>query len=547
MFSCEKCQQCGIQFGLSDEEQAAYAKFDALLPENCPDCRNKRHLTFRNERRIFRNVSCKSGKQIVSTYPQGSPFKILDQDEWWSDEFDATIYGRDFDFNKPFFEQFKGLQAQVPRWARMFVNCENSEYTNNSASLKNSYLTFSSYDSDALYYCMRVMSSNNCVDCLNVRNSEFCSGCVECKKCYDVHFSQMCEGCNDSFYLYDCKNCSDCILSAQIRNKKYMIFNKQYTKEEYGRFKGDFFRKLYEDKEFILKSFEKLKRSILHRDLRIINSENSTGDFINDSNRVINGFYASECADCVNVYDCSKLKNCYDNLANEKSELALECDTAYELYNAKFCTYTVTASDVLYLDQCISVKKCFGCVGLKQKKYAILNKQYSKEEYEKMLEKINEHMRRTGEYGRPFPSTLSSYPYNLSVAQSSYPLTKERALAQGYMWYDEEDFVADGESYTAPANIEEVDASVCDKVLTCAATGKKFKVILQEFEFYKKFKLPLPRVCPEERYRELCALQPPKKLVDAACSVCGGAIKTVYPSEIGYKVVCEKCYLKTVY
>lgn len=528
------CKQCGVAFASSEKEIEAVKKFDVASYEECPDCRNKRRLIFRNERNIFRNVSAKSGKRIISTYPESSPFKILDQDEWWSDEFDATIYDKTFDFNRSFFEQFRELQLVVPRWARMFVNCENSDYTNNSAGLKDSYLTFSSYDSEQLYYCMRVMSSHCCLDCLNVRYSQFCSNCVECKNCYGVHYSQMAGNCRDSLYLYDCKNCNDCILSAQLRNKRYVILNKQYSREEYERLKGLFLKKMVEDRESVLILFENLKKKILHRALWIQNSENSIGDFINDSKNVYNGFYVSECEDCANIYDCHKNKDCFDNLANEKSELAFECDTSYELYNAKFCSYTVTASDVVYCDQCINIKNCFGCVGLKKQRYMILNKKYSKEDYAVMVSRIGDCMRKTGEYGKPFPSMLSTFSYNLSAAQTMYPLKKDQALANGYLWHEEgENLNQSGEN--------------SDNILICEATGKKYRVLTQEFEFYKKFGLPLPRICPEEGYRQMCLLMRPKKLLDSRCAICGGAIKTVYSQGRGYRVVCEKCYVGKVY
>ena len=35
---------------------------------------------------------------------------------------------------------------------------------------------------------------------------------------------------------------------------------------------------------------------------------------------------------------------------------------------------------------------CFGCVGFKHKQYCILNKQYTKEEYEKLVQKIIKQM-----------------------------------------------------------------------------------------------------------------------------------------------------------
>ena len=40
----------------------------------------------------------------------------------------------------------------------------------------------------------------------------------------------------------------------------------------------------------------------------------------------------------------------------------------------------------------LSSSDCFGCVSIRNKKYCILNKQYTKEEYEELLPKIIAHM-----------------------------------------------------------------------------------------------------------------------------------------------------------
>jgi hypothetical protein len=297
-----------------------------------------------------------------------------------------------------------------------------------------------------------------------------------------------------------------------------MILNQQYSKEEYKEKKEMFLKALAENREGIVKQFQDFKEKFTHKNLRIINCENCSGDFINDSKNIQNSFYVSGSEDSINLYDCHNDKNCYDNMANEESELCLECDTAYDLYNAKFCSYTVTGSNLTYCDQCVNVKNCFGCVGLHRAEYAILNKKYSKEEYEALLPKIIEHMKQTGEYGKPFPSTLSSFPYNITVAQEYYPLTKEEALASGYMWHDEEE-----------------------------KKDKAYRIIPQEMKFYEKFRLPPPKVSPDERYRELLALQPPKMLVDEKCSNCNKDIKSVYPKDSNYRIVCEDCYLSKVY
>ncbi|MBI5151984.1 hypothetical protein HZA39_00455 [Candidatus Peregrinibacteria bacterium] len=541
------CNQCGLQFEYFNAEKEAYNRADALLPVNCPQCRRLRHLIFRNEKNLFHNKSCLSAKKIISLYPETSPFHIVDQNEWWSDKFDATLFARNFDFNKPFFEQYKNLQKEVPRWARIVVNAENSDFCNNSANVKNCYLTFSSYESQDLYYCMRLFRCNDCVDCLNISDCQLCSMSADCKHCYNIHYSLLCNSCYDSYFIFDCKTSKNCIMTAQARNKEYLIRGKEYSKAEYEKHKKEFLAQLANNPDSIKKEFLELLKSAYHKNLNMIKAENCLGNFINDSKNIINVFYTIDSEDCVNVYDSSALKDCYDNSYNEKSELCVEIDTAYEMYNSKFCTYSITMADSAYCDQCDHLTECFGCIGLKKQQNRILNKQYSAEDYKKMLAKIKTHMEHTGEWGKPFPHNLTPFPYNITLAYELAPLKKEEALKQGYMWHDEEKQEMPKEKYNLPKTAVEADESICEKILVCEKTGKPYKIIPQELKFYKKFGLPLPRVTPDQRYKELRNLQPPKKLIDATCGLCKSPIKTVYPPEWNYKIICEKCYLEKIY
>ncbi|MBT7736878.1 hypothetical protein HN709_04265, partial [Candidatus Peregrinibacteria bacterium] len=311
------CKQCQSEFEHLSGEEDAYKKFQCPPPSECSDCRKRRRMSFRNERRLYHNKSHKSGRLIITLYPPDTPFKIIDQDEWWDDSFDATEYGRDYDFSRPFFEQFRDLQRDVPRWSRIFMNCENSDFTNNCANTRNSYLAFSCHDSEDLYYCVRSNRSNNCIDCHTISACEYCSSCIDCDKCHNVHFSQSAENSHDSYYLFDCNACSDCIMCVGLRQAKYRILNKQYTKEEYEKYKKDFLKRLWTDGKNIEAMFEDLKKQIKHRNVQIINSDNCSGNFIVNSKNVTNGFNISDSQDCINVFHSDRLKNCYDNHYND--------------------------------------------------------------------------------------------------------------------------------------------------------------------------------------------------------------------------------------
>lgn len=55
----------------------------------------------------------------------------------------------------------------------------------------------------------------------------------------------------------------------------------------------------------------------------------------------------------------------------------------------------------------------------------ILNRAYSQDEYEKLCGKIIDHMRQSGEWGEFFPTSLSAFGYNETVAQEYFPMTEE--------------------------------------------------------------------------------------------------------------------------
>ena len=90
-------------------------KFQIPTPTLCPEERQRRRLSFRNERNLYRRTCDASGKQIISIYSPDKAYKIYDQKIRRSDSRDAMGYGRDFDFSKTFAENFKELMLEVPR------------------------------------------------------------------------------------------------------------------------------------------------------------------------------------------------------------------------------------------------------------------------------------------------------------------------------------------------------------------------------------------------------------------------------------------------
>src|SRR3989339_599233 len=182
------CKQCDQSFIIEEEDLEFYnkisptfngEKYQIPVPTLCPNCPQQRRLSFRNERNLYNRKCDLTGKQIISIYSPDKPYKVYDQEAWWSDKWDPLEYGKEFDFSRPFFDQFKELQVVVPRVSLTNTNSENSEYTNYTANNKNCYLIFSnSYGhNENCYYGTCLSKSKNCVDSINIFDCELTFDC----------------------------------------------------------------------------------------------------------------------------------------------------------------------------------------------------------------------------------------------------------------------------------------------------------------------------------------------------------------------------------
>ena len=214
-----------------------------------------------------------------------------------------------------------------------------------------------------------------------------------------------------------------------------------------------------------------------------------------------------------------------------------------------FCYFLRDAKESMYCNECYTSQKLFGCVGLRNKKFRILNKEYSPDEYGEMIGKIESHMKETGEWGQFFPSKFAPFAYNESAAYDYIlpSLTKEEVLSKGLRWKDEDPKEYKLQSYKVPADIKDVPGSILNEILACTRCNKNFKVTQQELVFYKQNNIPIPVACFDCRHRTRLLRRGPRVLYDRKCDKCGMDIRTMYAPGRPETVYCEKCYLATVY
>ena len=581
------CQNCKHEFTIEPEDFDFYKKISVPPPTWCPECRFIRRLTWRNEWRLFKKQDV-HGKEIFSQFHRESPVTIMRVEEWYSDSWDPLATGRDYDFSKPFFVQIKELLKEAPILARSLIKPVESEYCMNAGDPKNCYLSFGlSYPENCTYVIWGAHVKDS-MDCHMIFDSELCYGCVNIVKCYKSLFSFDCESCDEVILSKNCIGCSNCFGCAGLKNKSYYIFNQPFSKEEYTRKLKEFdlgsrksFKKLYEE------SFKQWIQSP-HKYIHGTHNVNVLGDYIKNSKNALHCYRVIGAEDvkyCQN-FTLGPAKDSYDHSNfGDSSELIYETlVSGNQVSNVKFSAQCYSSvSNAQYSIYCLNASNLFGCVGMRNKQYCILNKQYEKKEYEALIPKIIKHMNdmpyidtkgRVYKYGEFFPSELSPHTYNECAAgQEFFPLTKEEALRQGFLWREPEKrpYVATISSTDLPDNIADVTDSVLAEIIGCEHHGEckhqcttAFKVIAPELEFYKRRKIRLPLLCPNCRHAERITHRNPPRLWGRKCQ-CGGVgssnkiyqnavlhfhadkpcpneFETSYAPDRAEIIYCESCY-----
>ena len=563
-----QCQNCKQKFIIEPEDFDFYEKMKVPAPTWCSGCRFQRRLAWRNEWRLFRNKDARTGEEIFTNFSPGSLVKIYDRDYWLSDNWDPLEHGKEIDWSRPFLAQVKELLGNVPIFSRAIINSVNSDYCMNAGWLKNSFMVFNCDYVEDSAYIFSTTNANKSFDCELSKQIELCYGCFNNNGCYRAVYSLDCESCQDIILCRSCVSCSNCFGCANLKSKSYYIFNKPYSKEEYVQKLASFnlnacsgLSKAMDEAYLFWKKFP-LKFA------HVKQNSNVTGEYVFNSKNVKDSYRVYE-----NAEDCKYCqfvllgpeKGCYDHTGWGKG-----AENIYEAlqagdgsYNVKFSVGCYTqAKDIEYSLFCTGGKNLFGCVSAHHKQFCILNKQYTEKEFNELVPKIREHMinmpyidsiGREYRYGEFFPPEFSPYSYSETIAQEYFPLVKEEALVKGFTWRDDEKrtFSVTLKLENIPDSIEEVKDDITKEVIECAHKGScahacngAFRITSEEFLFFQKMNLPLPRLCPHCRHHERIAFRNSFHLYHRKCMKpgCKNEFETPYAPDRPEIVYCEKCY-----
>jgi hypothetical protein len=517
-------------------------------------------MAARNEWKLYRRKCDFSGDEIISAYPPDSPFKVYKNKVWWGNEWNAMDYGRDFDFNKPFFEQFAELQKEVPREGTTVFNSQNCDYNGHIRESKNCYLNSLVYKCEDVHYSYWMVNDKDVMDSMYTNDSDLCYSCISVNKSYGCVMLEESSNCNYCHFSFQLRNCDHCLFCTNLANKKYHIFNKPVSEEEFENMKKKILNGSWARWKEAYEHYLKIRKISINRFAHNLNCENVTGDHLYNCRNCEDCFESFDAEDGLNAISLSGSKDAHNvySAGWPGCEAVYNCSVVRGSKKLAFCTYTWQSSDMLYCDSCIGCDNCIGCIGLQHKNHCIFNKQFTKEEYNELKKKIVEHMsakggstsggKNTGELGNFFPPSLSPFAYNESCAQDFFPLEKKEAEKLGWRWIPKnKKEYQKATTKEIPDNLKDVDDGITKEILACEECGKNYKILKQELKFYRKTNLPIPHHCPTCRHQIRFKLRNPLKLFVRECDNCKKKIRTSYAPERHEKVYCEDCYLKSIY
>jgi hypothetical protein len=443
------------------------------------------------------------------------------------------------------------LQKKVPHPHQLGNKNVNCQWTDDWWESKECYLCRSGFQNEYLSYCYRSAFSKESIDLTYCFNVEQSYDCLYCFKCWKIKYSFNCHDCVDSAFLYDCRNVQNCFMSWNLRNKQYCIENVQYTKEEY----------LEKIKQFNLKSYavvQQLKQRFVrhvaqeavHRENLNIQVVNSSGNFLDHDKNCAQCCFFERSENCRRVLRGFSAKDSIEAICCAFNERSARTALDQFGYGNTCVLYTSNCRYSFYLDACEESEYCFGSVGLRKKKYCVLNKQYSKEEYEALIAQIKADMQKRGEWGMFMPLAMSYGGYNTSLAQVLFPKTREQAQAFGAKW--EESPVPSYEgaisSDALPDSIDMVGEEITKQRVVCVESKLSYNIAPREFAFYKQHGIPLPQ--RHFDWRTFTSFKPLALMVKphmGVCYYCKKEIEHYCAPELGYqKIACVECYQKEI-
>jgi len=595
--SLHNCKYCDEEFALYDLEKEILDKHQFKYPDICPTCRFRILYSYINDKHLYHRADTSTGKNIISILNPDFPWKVIDAKVYKNLMIDdeALIYARGL--SDDIFWDFKKLFRDFPQSSRMtYPSLENSLYASHVWWAKNLYLSFCVFEKcEDIYYSYRILGNCKTIfNSLDVSESSeiYTSRMVE--NSHGIYFSSNVSESNTLLFCYNMQGCSDCILSCNKINTKYSIWNKVYKEEEYKKKEKEIQETIKTPKwyKIIEKQYRDfLKKNLVEPSLNIQNSEAIAWDNIYYSSNNINSFKGIGNHNTVNtVLTGNNRKDTMIQLINsiewwQHCENVIgSCSFGQGVYNLFFCNTVTQSKDCYYCFDIEDCEECMFSIWLRHKKYCILNKQYKKDQYFELKEKMILYLKKRWEWGRFLWFDFSPFPYNdtssyefWKVKEVIYADGRKETIDKNARWIvtvESDDFISNAtlnlwgrekinikwrtknkevnvpngmEKVKDLENIDIISEDILEMAIICEKTKRPYRIIGIELEFLKKKGLPIPHIHHEIRMEKLLWERPLWELYVRKCDACEKDMLSVLKRKVEYKIYCPECYNTYMY
>lgn len=550
----KNCQKCKQDYTIEPDDFSFYEKMKVSVPNICPDCRFKMRAQWRNETTLYGGQKCDMCKKsIITMYNPKAPYKKYCYDCFYSEKWNPRDYGVVYDKKRSFFEQMGDLLKNVPKINLGISTGDgvniNSEYVNMAGGCRNCYLVFNTSPAEDLLYSRGIKKGLDSSDIYFGVIFERCYECINVQESASVLWGQNVIGCVDSSFLLNASGLTNCFGCVNLRNKSNCFLNEQLSVEEYQdkvrEIKGS-----YKKIEDFKKKFIEFSKTLPRRANNNLKTVNSTGDYLTECRNVYSSFEVAQSENCRHLFSSKVIKDSIGTTGyGTKSEQLLEVVATGYCSNVIGSYWAENSSNIMYSFDLRNCQDCIGCDALKNGKYAILNKEYRKEEYEELKNHIVKELTELGIHGLMMPINIAPFAYNESIAQDNMPMSKEDILQRGYRFEDDIQITKGKETLKAediPDHIKDVKDKITQEILRCISCERNYKITEQEFLFYRKMTLPIPRQCFYCRHRDRVHRRGSFHFFIRKCSNCEEETYTNLTKEVAPIIYCEKCYQQEV-
>lgn len=290
-----------------------------------------------------------------------------------------------------FFAELQKLLSRYPKNPSEVHDSENSDYGDFLYFCKNMHVAFDCAQCSDSLYTHDAYIARTCVDTDYCVEAELCYESVDAIKCFNSDYLEYSTNMRDSAYAANCINCHDVFGCVNLVNKSFCIFNRQLTEQEY-RQKVAIYKQWPPEK--VLAMVEELKKRYPFTPKEGHNENSPYGNYIHFCKDCYMCFDAGHDENCAYLYDSFYNKTCLDmTYASQHNELSYQILDSGNLFNSNYTVRSSHVLDSMYMFNCRNVKNSLGCVSLQNKQYCILNRQFTKEDYERISKQILEELK----------------------------------------------------------------------------------------------------------------------------------------------------------